>query len=293
MGGRLLIKHNRIIKEWFRVVFSRKYLRMWIVFAIALVVLIAVLCFAGSRNSDVRPEDTAFYTLNSITVGIVDGARGLAEIDENGEAVGFEPEFMRELISRIYPDKDVDFISIDSQIASYMLKNGEIDLAIGGFVRGVTKTQGLSVSDSYYLDGVYAYVPENSTMTNATELNGMDVLATTTEFTRTSLLSALEEINITMNVSQCSSYPDGIESVNNGNAAALIGLKTKMQNREGLKMLDGKLMNAGYSVLAWTDNSQVIELINKEIANMKEDGTLESLALSWGLDINRAENQDE
>lgn len=280
-----MFKYNRIIKEWFRVVFSKRYLKMWIIFGAALALLIVVVAVAGSKSSEIKPEDTALYSKGSITVGVVDSENGFARVLESGEVVGFEPELIEELLGRIYPEKDVTILGIESQLASYMLKNGEIDLALGGFSKGVQKTQGLSVSVPYCYDGAFAYVKGDSPITSPVMLNGKQVLATTTEFTRVSIVTALEEKNIKMDISQCSSYPDGIENVEMGRSAALIALRSKMTGDHGLRRIEEKLMDVGFCVLAWTENGDAIKLIDSEIEKMTDEGIVRSLANKWSAEI--------
>ena len=61
-----------------------------------------------------------------------------------------------------YPDAELTFLVVPAEEASYQLRIGEIDLAMGTLTYDVLKTQGLSVSDGYFTDSVHAYVAPDS-----------------------------------------------------------------------------------------------------------------------------------
>ena len=270
---------------------DRKFIPIYITVA-ALIVVLVLVTSAGGNDAVTREEDTAFANRNTIYVGVVVDGDDFASLDDQGNYSGFNIDFIKELLKRAYPNKTVSFKVIDSQIASYELKTGEINLAIGKFTKGVTKTQGLSLTKGYYTDDVNAYVKADSGITELNELRSKSVLVMTTEVSRSSVKTELDKINEKMKIVPCSSYKDALESINKGTNAALIAPSQLARPRvEELQALLEPVTTVDYCVLAWTDNSSVTSYLDIYIEQMKKDGTIENFAKQYSLPYNQAEEE--
>ncbi len=277
-------RYDRVLKQWLRKLTDKRMLPLWLCIAGIVIVFVLVTSMGRSSSSSITPSDTALYGRSEITVGVVTDSLLLSEKSDYGTIRGFNCDFISEALSAIYPDTRVKFTEITSQIASYKLKNLQIDLAIGAFTKGVTKTQGLSVSSPYYTDRVYAYVAPSIDVDTLSGLQGRKVYATTTEFTRSSLSTALKAINLNLDTHMASSYSDALFAIENGNADAIISMRCMSEEAEQkLKRIEEPVMSVGYCVLAWTSNSRVTTLINAQISRMTEDGTLSELEETWGI----------
>lgn len=268
-----------------RVLLDRKFLPIYLGVAAVVLALVLVLN-AGKSKPITSAEETAFAGKGTIDVGIVTENNPLAFSDEKGDVSGYDVDVMNELLARAYPDKKIVYKPIDSQIASYALKTGEIDLAIGLYTKGVTKTQGLALTKGYYTDDVYAYVAQDSEISDLNELRSKRVLVMTTEISRSAVKTQLDTIEGGLDMIPCSSYADAISDVQKGNADAIIASAQMMKLRQdGLKALPTRVITADYCILAWTDNTDVTSYLNNFIAEIKEDGTLSTLEKSYGIYI--------
>jgi ABC-type amino acid transport substrate-binding protein len=151
----------RRIRRWFSLnapqIFSKKMIPIWAGLA-AMIILVVFVGTLGSDNSrTIKAEDTRLYGSSTIYVDVVE-CPGFVQKNEDGEAEGFDIDLITELLQGMYPTSKIHFSFQESQLVSYDLRNGKVDLAIGTFTKGVTKTLGLSVSNGYFTDGVYAYV---------------------------------------------------------------------------------------------------------------------------------------
>ena len=273
----------RLPKVELKKLLDRKFLPVYITVA-ALIVVLVVVTSAGGSSAVTSEEQTTFADKNTLYVGVVVDGDSFASMDEQGNFEGYNIAFLTDLINRAYPNKAISFKAIDSQIASYELKTGEIDLAIGKFTKGVTKTQGLSLTNGYYTDQVTVYVKDDSGINSVNELRSKSVLVMTTEVSRASVKTELDNVNKNMKIVQCSSYSDAIESIEKGTNAALIAPLQLASSRVGeLRALDEPLTTVDYCVLAWTDNSSVTSYLNNFIAEMKSDGTIEELQRQYGI----------
>ena len=275
--------NHRAVKIWKEKLFNKKMLPLWLCFAGAVCVFVLVASM-GSNSKPVSPEDTAFYDKNRILVGMVADIPGFSQTQEDGSIAGFNCDLIQEILQGIYPEKPVEFAAIDSQMASYNVKNGENELAMGAFTANVTKTQGLSLSSVYFHDGVYAYVAPDSGIKSLAELNGAQILIMSTEVDAGAVEKALSGLGLSVTADDISSYLDAAAAVQSGAYRAVICPSYVFDaHNDGLVKVAEKVMDVGYRILAWTDNADAMTLINRQIAALREDGTLERLKNRWGL----------
>ena len=121
---------QRPARPWLQVLFNRFTMKYWIIGGALLIALIAgLIVYQNSRR--VTPQDTAFYQKQQIVVGMAAGNAKFSYTDENGELAGFERDVADAVLSALYPDVSRVYVAIDAQQASYLLREGEIDIAFG------------------------------------------------------------------------------------------------------------------------------------------------------------------
>lgn len=281
-------QYNRIIKNYLKSIFNRRTLPFVLCIAGILVVFILVSSMGGSNADSIDPADTAFAEKSRILVGVVPDDGTFCAVDENGKATGYECELVQTLLAEYYPDVPVEFITIDSQMASYELKHGNIDIAIGMFVKDITKTQGLSLTVSYYTDGLYAYAKSGSEYTTLASLQGHTVYLMTTEYPASLVTKAFSEMGIELKTVSCSSYPDAVTALENGTAAAIVGMPSRMNAKDyELTRIDEEITHVAYRALFWTDHSDITTLFNRKLNAMLENGSLDELREKYGLETSK------
>lgn len=262
--------------------FNRYTYKYWIIGAAVIVLAVAGALIWKSAKK-LRPADTAMYEQEEITIGIANSC--FSSPGEDGLPSGFDREAAEEIIHAVYPDAKLNFVVIPAEEASYQLKIGEIDLAMGALTYNVLKTQGLSLSDGYFRDSVHAYVAQGSPVSIGS-LDGARLLVMTSELQRADIRNALSEREITASeLLNCSSYPDAIAAVNAKTSNAVIAPRYKMQEFEhDLAMVEEPLCGISYRIAAWKSNSDAVQLFNAAIAVKRADGTIDSIAQKYGLE---------
>jgi len=270
--------------QWIPLLFNRFTLKYWIIAGILLILALGGLLIV-QENQKVSPQDTPLYAKKQIVVGIAADVPKFGTENEAGRPSGFERDIAEALIRAVYGQKDVAYVTIDAQRASYLLREKQIDLAFGMFTRDVLKTQGLSVSDGYFKDGVYAFVAPDSGIQALPGIQGKKINVMTSEIKQSLVSDALKESNFDVDLYPCSSYPDGIQGVLSGNSAALVAPRCKMlPYMEQLVMVEPKITDTAYCALAWSSNRNTILLFDQEIGRLQKEGTLDILAAKWGLE---------
>ena len=204
-------------------------------------------------------------------------------MDDAGEVTGFERDVAAAVLSDLYPDKAVSFRAISSQEASYLLKTGQIHIALGMYVSGPLKTQGLSLSNAYFTDGVYAFCPAESTADSLWALTNQRVRVLSSDITKSAVASMFKKLEIAVDLHLCSSYPDGIAALSRGDCAALIAPRYKLESFAELRRIEEPVGFASYRFLLWSDNADVTALINTSLSRLRASGRLAELRNTWGL----------
>lgn len=250
---------------------------------LAIFVLVAgFFVYTRLRNRLPKVESTGLYEKDEILVGIATGTP-FASAAEDGTPAGFEVEIAKHALSTVYPEKRIAFIPIDSQEASYLLRNNEIDIALGMFCDGVLKTQGLSLTTGYFTDGIYAYTTAESSTSAIAHLNKRSVRMMTSEIKTSTAKEAFESRELDVEILSCSSYTDGIDDVKKGNAAALITTSYKAAPYADLLKIDESLGAVSYRMLLWRENKDAATLLSEAIRKMQTDGTLAALQTQYNL----------
>lgn len=224
----------------------------------------------------------SFADLSEIVVGIA-APSAFAAVDDAGEVTGFERDVAAAVLSDLYPEKAVSFRAISSQEASYLLKTGQIHIALGMYVSGPLKTQGLSLSNAYFTDGVYAFCPAESTADSLWALTNQRVRVLSSDITKSAVASMFKKLEIAVDLHLCSSYPDGIASLSRGDCAALIAPRYKLESFAELRRIEEPIGFASYRFLLWSDNADVTALINTSLSRLRASGRLAELRDTWGL----------
>lgn len=269
--------------------FQKDHLKFWLI-ALLIVAVIITTVILLTAPKPVTLEDTSLYGKNEITIGIaVDECPSFASMAEDGSISGFEKDLMDTLVSSLYPDAEIIYRAMDAELISYELRAGNIDLAIGMLPKDALRSQGLSLSSAYYTDGVYAFTVSGR-YASLGSLLGTQASVMITEVSKSTVSAALKEENLSIDLISCSSYPDGILGVQNGNNAALIAPKCKTEAKQSeLIALPEKICDVSYHIAAWTENANVIKLINKELTTLSKNGTYDELLQKWDIPLEAKE----
>ncbi len=266
--------------QWKKYLNQTTYKYAAISLAVVVSCIFLILLFQNKKGA---AKTTALYTAREIIIG-VSAPSAFASADESGEIIGFERDVAGTVFSFVYPDQQITFVEIENQEASYLLKIGEIDAAIGMYTEGVLKTQGLTLTGSYFNDTLYAYVsPENATAI-LFSLNNKTLRAMTSEVKKSTVVSYLSDQGVDATVAVCTSYPDGIQDVLSGNAAALITSRYKMIGYDELSLLNDPLGSVSYHILFWKTNTDAAALITDALTTLRSDGLLAQLMEKWEIE---------
>lgn len=265
-------KYNSIFREISAFLRSLITRRNIIAACIGLAVIVFIIIIIMMINQP-KAENTSIYREGIAIVGVATGTE-FAEIDESGNITGFEKEYAETLVKEIYgEDFRIEFVSITSQDASYKVKEGEVDFAIGMFSPTVTKTRGMLLTDAYYADANSVIVKSSSDIKSIKDLSGETIGIFNTEVYSSTVKSALQDEGASnCTYISCSSYIDAVDSLRRGNITALVCPSYKIAPYIGdTEKIIGNAGSANYCLMLWTTEKELLELMNNAIGDVKKE----------------------
>lgn len=261
----------------------RKYFKLkWLLIVLGVLAVIVAGYFIIRETRKTPSSETSFANKKEIVIGI-EAPSAFSYVDDGGEISGYEKDLADELFGRLYPGIPLRYEVIKGQQASYLLRTGEIDVAFGMFVSGPIKTQGLTLSNSYFTDGVYVFLKNDSPVTTLFGLTNKRVRVLSSDITKNSVNSMFKKLKISVDLHLCSSYEDGHSSLMNEDSVAIAAPYYKLCGYDDLRTIEEAIGSAPYRIMLWTDKKDVVQVINRALAEMRGDGSLKALMEKWDL----------
>jgi len=223
----------------------------------------------------------------TVTVLTSSGYEPYEMVDTDGNLTGFDVELMEALALEVGIEikwQDVDF---DGIIAS--LQSGTAEIAIAGISPSAERALVVDFSDVYYNSEAgltnYMLFDEGTSVTSLEDLDGLVVGAQL----GTIQAGILEEISSLYNftVDLRTTNTQIIEEINAGRIDVLVVenvvATSIMEANEGLEkvMLDYSTDSLNGNAIAFSENSEYVELFNEALATITENGVLAELVTKW------------
>lgn len=239
-----------------------KNLKKILAAALALCIL---LCFAGCGAK----ED------NVLTMGTNAAFPPYEFVDDDGNIVGIDAEIAAAIAEKLGMELEIKDMEFDSLITA--CAGGSVDVVLAGMTVTDERKESVNFSDTYATGIQVIIVKEGSEIATVEDLDGkmIGVQAGTTG-----------DIYCTDDYGQ-----DNVKQYNNG-ALAVAALqndqvdcviidnepaKSFVAANEGLKILETEYVTEDYAIAVAKENTELLEKINKAMADLKADGTIDKI----------------
>lgn len=258
-------------------------------------VLLAVLMLASvgsifaacSKEDDKKPEDVAAVAdldlikqKGKLVVGVTDYKP--IDYKENGTWTGFDAEFAAAFAKSL--GVDVEYVEIEWDNKFIELNGKTIDIIWNGMTISDSVKTNCSVSDAYASNSQVVVMKADKVVDNT------DALKDITIAVEKGSAGEAEAKKYTSNIISLTGQADALKEVKAGTADACI-IDSTMANSmtaEGTDFADLtyklSLTTEEYGIGLRT-GSDMLETLNKFIAESKTDGTLDGLSEKYGVDI--------
>ncbi len=176
--------------------------------------------------------------------------------------------------------KDVEFGSIIGGV-----QTGKFDMGMAGITVNEERLQSVNFSESYATGVQVVIVKENSSIKSLDDLKGDGSMKIGVQQDTTGDIYASDTVENggygEDNVIRYKTGADAVQALVTDKVQAVIidnePAKSFVEANEGLTILDAEWTVEDYAIAVSKDNSQLLEDINKALAELKADGTLQSI----------------
>lgn len=262
---------------------SKKQLAVAALIVAAVAVAVVLMRYVSTQKN----YDASFLVANdTIRVGIRVGVPGFGEMDENGEIVGFDRDYIDLVLDRLIGSdpKIFEYVPLTSQDAGAAIKYGVADICLGQLSSGLLQTNGFTLTQPYFTDRVVAVVPETSQIASIRELaDGVGYLQTA--IAASTAREQLEEIGMPTELISYADYESALSDLDHSRiGAVLMPYETARQfTRQGYRILTEELFTLGYGILLPSGQAAVAAEMSAAIAALSENGTTGVLRTKWDV----------
>ena len=196
-------------------------------------------------------------------------------VDDNGNIVGIDAEIAAALAEKLGMTLEIKDMEFDSLITA--CAGGSVDVVLAGMTVTDERKESVNFSDSYATGIQVIIVKEGSDIAAYEDLEGKMIgvqsgttgdIYCTDEFGQDS-------------VKQFQNGALAIEALKNGQVDCVIidnePAKAFVAANEGLKILETEYAVEDYAIAIAKENTELLEKINKAMAELKADGTIDKI----------------
>ena len=197
------------------------------------------------------------------------------EYYDGSDIVGIDAEFAAAIAEKLGMELKIEDMAFDSIIPA--VQSGKADFGAAGMTVTEDRQKQVDFSDTYYTGRQVIIVAEGNT-----EITGPDDLAGKkigVQLGTTGDIYASDDYGDD-NVERYNKGFEAVQALQQGKIDAVIiddqPAKTFVEENEGLKILETEYVEEDYA-LCFKKDSDLVEKVNKAIAELKEDGTFDAI----------------
>ena len=252
---------------------KKKILSLVLIAACALTVCA---CGSGSAASTGEASDAAFSTVNSGVLTMATNAYFPPyEYYEGSDIVGIDAEIAKAVADKLGLTLKIEDMEFDSIITA--VSTGKADMGLAGMAVTEERKQNVNFSDTYATGVQVVIVAEGSDIKSVDDLQGKKIgvqLATTGD------IYCCDDFG-TENVEEYNKGNDAVMALLAGKVDAVVidnePAKSFVAANEGLTILDSEYVTEEYAAALNKENTALLEAVNGALAELKADGTLDSI----------------
>lgn len=201
------------------------------------------------------------------------------------EVEGLEVDIAKAISKKIFGEEKIETQAVNAKTRGPLLDNGEIDCVIATFTITEERKQSYNFSDSYFEDGVGLLVKKDAGINSLKDLDGKTIGVSQSSTSKKALEAAASELGITLKFSEFGSYPELKAALDSGriqcfsvDAAILNGYVD-----DSTVILNDRFDPQQYGVATKKSNTELADLVNEVINDMKSSGELDKLIEKWEI----------
>lgn len=197
------------------------------------------------------------------------------EYYDGQDIIGIDADIAKAIADKMGLELKIEDMEFDSIITA--VSTGKADLGLAGMTVTPDRQKNVDFSDSYATGIQSVIVKEDSTITKIDDLKGKKIgvqLSTTGDIYATDAYGKDAVV-------QYNKGNDAVMALTQGQVDAVIidnePAKSYVEANKGLKILDTEYATENYAACISKDNAGLTKAVNKALAELKADGTLQKI----------------
>ncbi len=264
-----------------------KNLKKVLAVATSIVLSVGVLAACGTKPNETATDETTTSASDKLIMGTNAAFPPFEFVTTNGlvdKYDGIDVAIALKIAEKAGKTLEVSDMEFDGLIAA--VSTGKVDMAVAGMTVTEERKQNVDFSDTYYVaEQVIVVAEDNTDITNAESLKDGKKVGVVLGYTADSIVTedlALDDANIV----RANRGIDVVQDVKNGKLDAVVidsYTGKKLAEANGLKVIeDPEAFTAEeYAIAVKKGNTELLDVINETLAEMKESGEIEELAASY------------
>lgn len=199
------------------------------------------------------------------------------EYYENGEIVGVDIDIAREIAKELNKDLIIKDIAFDSIIME--VKTGKSDFAAAGISYTQERARAVAFSNNYAISKQVVVVKDNDTITNVDQIKNSKIAVQLGSVADTYISENFKQANIIRQKKYLATIQDLLDGKVDCVVMDELPAKEILTQKEGLIILDESLVEDSYGIIVKKGNDDLLEVVNRVIKRMQEDGSLKESIL--------------
>ena len=252
-----------------------------------IVLSVGILAACGTKPNETATDETTTSASDKLIMGTNAAFPPFEFVTTNGlvdKYDGIDVAIALKIAEKAGKTLEVSDMEFDGLIAA--VSTGKVDMAVAGMTVTEERKQNVDFSDTYYVaEQVIVVAEDNTDITNAESLKDGKKVGVVLGYTADSIVTedlALDDANIV----RANRGIDVVQDVKNGKLDAVVidsYTGKKLAEMNGLKVIeDPEAFTAEeYAIAVKKGNTELLDVINETLAEMKESGEIEELAASY------------
>lgn len=219
-----------------------------------------------------------------LVVGVKFDTKPFGYMNDKKQLVGFDIDLAKYIAKSILGDENmVEFKQVTPSNRIMALNSGQVDMIIATMTITPQREQIIDFSQPYYMAGQAILVPQGSSITSISDLNGKKVIVIFGTTAESNLRLRAPEANII----GFKTYTSGYQALKKGMADAIISDDTILlgiaMSDKSVKLLPGRYTREPYAVgFRKSDaSSRLKKKVDFVISEIKDNGKLNLLKNNW------------
>lgn len=258
---------------------------------LALVMVISVCALFTACNKETKTEEPSTDASTASSLTATDGVLVMAtnaafppyEYKDGDDYAGIDVEIAEKIAEKLglqLEIKDVEFGSIIGGV-----QTGKFDMGMAGITVNEERKQSVNFTDSYATGVQVVIVRADSAIASLDDLKADGSMKFGVQQDTTGDIYASFSVEDggygEDNVIRYKTGADAVQALKTGKVDAVIidnePAKSFVAANEGLKILDTEYTVEDYAICISKDNAELLDAVNKALAELKADGTVQSI----------------